>query len=86
MRQVMPHRNNMCLRRSRRKYFLGWIAAFPTSAAILQHKFRGRKSRHCNNIIRYKGLRATGPRNPQTPDMTAMQAAQDSLSVSGRLA
>jgi hypothetical protein len=39
MRQVMPHRNNMCVRRSESKLFLGQIAVFPTGAAILQHTF-----------------------------------------------
>jgi hypothetical protein len=51
MRQVMPHRNNMCVRRGRGKLFLGQIAVFPIGAAILQHAFRSRKSRRFNNII-----------------------------------
>jgi len=37
MRQVMPHRNNMCLRRNNGKDFLGRLAVFPAGAAILQH-------------------------------------------------
>jgi hypothetical protein len=51
MRQVMPHRNNMCMRRSEGKPFLGRIAVFRVSAAILQHTLRRRKSRRFNNII-----------------------------------
>jgi hypothetical protein len=39
MRQVVPHRNNMCLRRSKGKLFLGRFAVFPAGAAILQHTF-----------------------------------------------
>jgi hypothetical protein len=37
MRQVMPHRNNMCLRRNEGKFFLGQIAAFQAGEANLQH-------------------------------------------------
>jgi hypothetical protein len=37
MRQVMPHRNNMCMRRNEGKLFLGQFAAFHAGAAILQH-------------------------------------------------
>jgi hypothetical protein len=44
MRQVMPHRNNMCAHRSKGKHFLGWITVFPAGAAILQHTFRRHKS------------------------------------------
>jgi hypothetical protein len=36
MRQVMPHRNNMCLHRSKRKIFLRCVVGFPESAALLQ--------------------------------------------------
>ena len=57
MRQVMPHRNNMCMRRSKGKGFLRRVAVFRGGAAILQHTFRRRKFRRFNNIIRYKGLR-----------------------------
>ena len=39
MRQVMPHRNNMCMRRIKGKPFLGRFAAFQASEAILQHTF-----------------------------------------------
>jgi hypothetical protein len=40
MRQVMPHRNNMCLRRNKGKRFLRLKTAFRKGAAILQHAFR----------------------------------------------
>jgi len=44
MRQVMPHRNNMCTQRNEGKLFLGRIAVFQAGAAILQHPFRSSKS------------------------------------------
>jgi hypothetical protein len=44
MRQVMPHRNNMCMRRSEGKCFLGRIAVFPAGEAILQHAVRRQKT------------------------------------------
>jgi len=40
MRQVMPHRNNMCMHRSKGKHFLRRKTAIWKGAADLQHAFR----------------------------------------------
>ena len=57
MRQIMPHRNNMGMRRSEGKRFLARGTAIQRGAAILQHALTRLKLGRCNNIIRYNGLR-----------------------------
>ena len=58
MRQVMPHRNNMCMRRSEGKPYLRFCAGFHGSATNLQQTFDRPESSSENNIIRNKSLRA----------------------------
>jgi hypothetical protein len=48
MRQVMPHRNNMCLHRNRCKIILRHLEVIVVSATILQHTGRTRESTEKN--------------------------------------
>ena len=58
MRQVMPHRNNMCMRCSEGKKFLRRDTGFHGGATILQQPARRGSPPSKNNIIRNKSLRA----------------------------
>jgi hypothetical protein len=57
MRQVMPHRNNMCLHRSKCKIILRWFGGFAERATLLQQRLsrpHGARGNICsaNNNLR----------------------------------
>jgi hypothetical protein len=56
MRQVMPHRNNMCMRCSEGKNILRRGTGFQWGATILQQPSGRRRSPSKNNIKRNKSL------------------------------
>jgi hypothetical protein len=56
MRQVMPHRNNMCLHRNKRKIFLRRRGVIVGPVTILQHAARTRRPAHRNIRMRNNGL------------------------------
>jgi len=56
MRQVMPHRNNMCLHRSKCKIFLRDCLLIVGSATILQQPRRRRFLAVAENDIKNNGL------------------------------
>ena len=86
MRQVMPHRNNMCLHRSKCKIFLRCFVGFAEGATLLQQlaspPTRARADMPSKNNVLRIWKRCFEP-DFQRMGMADMQISRHSLAISG---